>query len=199
MTEAKTEQWLHCECRHEWIVAYLPMEMALFARVLKSARCPLCGSVSKKHRMGKAPKPTGDGDFMQWLQNGDTGVSSETIWSVMTGHPVRRYDIPYDPSDFGRCYRLLKVMPSWRERLTEVGAKHPRWMPFVRAWDELTALFEDGERTQWKPPYVMYERMKVLESQAVAKAGDAPMVGAAPLLSDAEHQESAPDFPSGGE
>jgi hypothetical protein len=57
--------------------------------------------------------------------------------------PHGHMDIPYDPDDFGRCYRLLKVMPSWRERLAEVAAVCPQWAPFVEAWGELTALYED--------------------------------------------------------
>jgi hypothetical protein len=108
---------------------------------LKAARCPN-GHHRKFLRMGPTPKPTADGEAMAWLHNGDTGTSSETIWSVMTGHPVRCHDIPYDPSDFGRCYRLLQVMPSWRLRMQEVADAHVNWQPFVDAWEELTTLYE---------------------------------------------------------
>lgn len=31
------------ECRHRWIVAYVPMELDRFVRVLAGARCPACG------------------------------------------------------------------------------------------------------------------------------------------------------------
>jgi hypothetical protein len=55
---------------------------------------------------------------------------------------VRCHDIPYDPSDFGRCYRLLQVMPSWRLRMQEVADAHVNWQPFVDAWEELTTLYE---------------------------------------------------------
>jgi len=60
---------------------------------------------------------------LEWLHGLDTGVSSETIYSVMTGHNVLTCgegDAPHDPGDFGRCYRLLKLFPEWRERLAEV-------------------------------------------------------------------------------
>lgn len=145
VAEKKTPQWLHCECGHEWIVAHTPIEIGLMGRILKSAHCPMCGAGVKRHRMGQKPKPTGDGDYLAWLRNGDTGVSSETIFSVMTGHPVRDYGYPYDPADFGRCYRLLKVMPSWRARLPEVASRFPEsaWPQLVAHWDELTALYED--------------------------------------------------------
>lgn len=76
-----------------------------------------------------------------WLRSWDTGTSSETIWSVLTGYPVRRTDIPYDPDDFGRCHRLLERFPEWRPRLGEVAKAFPRWRPFVERWDEMTAIY----------------------------------------------------------
>lgn len=165
-TEERTPLEVHCgKCNHEWSPVILPMEAGLVAKVLKAARCPSCGADHKALKMGPLPKPTGDGDYRAWLRNGDTGTSSETIWHVMTGETVRRCDIPWDPDDFGRCYRLLKVMPSWRARLPEVATRFPKWKPLVDAWDELTALYEDGQRTGWKPPYVMWERMKQLQGR----------------------------------
>jgi hypothetical protein len=145
MSEQKHPQYLHCEaCRVEWIAAYLPMEAGLVGRIIKGSRCPMCGG-TKDRRMGQLTNPTGDGDAEGWVGNGDTGTSSLTIWAVLMRRvsPHGHMDIPYDPDDFGRCYRLLKVMPSWRERLAEVAAVCPQWAPFVEAWGELTALYED--------------------------------------------------------
>lgn len=34
-------------CEHVWIIAYTPMEMRRFARVVKLAHCPMCGFGSK--------------------------------------------------------------------------------------------------------------------------------------------------------
>ena len=116
--------------------------------------------------MGPFPKPTRDGDALGWVVNGDTGISSMTIWSVMMG---RRPNVnfwpstPLDPSDFGRCYRLLKVMPSWRARLSEVAKKYPEWRGLVDAWDELTALYERELPTGTAP--VLYRRMSELLSR----------------------------------
>lgn len=80
---------------------------------------------------------------VKWLQGSDTGVSSETIWRVLMKETPKRMDIPYDPSDFGRCYRLLRAVPSFRPRLVEVARACPKWKPFVEAWDELTKLYEN--------------------------------------------------------
>src|SRR6516164_3966881 len=54
---------------------------------------------------------------VRWLEGVDTGISSETIWRTLTGETPSDTDVPCDPSDFGRCYRLLKIMPEWRPRL----------------------------------------------------------------------------------
>jgi hypothetical protein len=92
---------------------------------------------SPSRRAGRSPE--------EWLRGGDTGTSSLTIWHVMTGLPVDRVGEPIDPSDFGRCYRLLKLFPDWRPRLPEVAAKYPDspWPALVREWDRMTALYEE--------------------------------------------------------
>ena len=154
--------FVHCKCGYEWAPAFLPMEARLFVRVLKSARCPSCGADSKSLIQGEKPKPTSDGDARAWVGNGDTGTSSLTIWSVLTGYPSPhgRYDVPHDPDDFGRCYRLLQVMPLWRSRLVEVVEKCHDWTPFVDAWDELTALYEEELPNRIAPK--LYARMQEL-------------------------------------
>jgi len=41
---SRAEMWVTCPpCKYTWIVAYLPMEMAKAARVMKAAHCPKCG------------------------------------------------------------------------------------------------------------------------------------------------------------
>lgn len=82
----------------------------------------------------------------EWLAGDDHGTSSETIWSVMTGIPVRYYGVPLDWDDFGRCYRLIERFPQWRARLDEVAATHPRWKPIVSAWDRLCELHKAGKK-----------------------------------------------------
>ncbi len=81
---------------------------------------------------------------LAWVVGGDTGTSSQTIWSVMVGVKHDRPWTPLDSDDFGRCYRLLELVPEWRKRLPEVAALHPDWKPLVREWDRLTSLYEKG-------------------------------------------------------
>jgi len=81
---------------------------------------------------------------MLWRNGYDTGSSSETIWAVMMGVPMKHNSYPLDVSDFGRCYRLLKWMPAWRPRLPEVAVVHGKeWVGLVAAWDEITAAYEE--------------------------------------------------------
>lgn len=103
-----------------------------------------------------------------WIGSRWTGVSSATIWTVMTGipSPYNRYDIPYDPSDFGRCYKLLEMFPFWRSRLEEVSKRFPFWAPFVRDWDELTALYRQAIETKRSTSLELYERLKTLVAEA---------------------------------
>lgn len=36
------------DCSHLWIAAYLPMRMALIAKLMKGIACPKCGASSKR-------------------------------------------------------------------------------------------------------------------------------------------------------
>lgn len=163
MNEQKEPMWVHCgDCQHEWVMCYMPMRADLFAR-FKRVACPMCAS--RKVLVGGIPKPTGEGDPISWLANGDTGISSRTIWFVLMGRPIPANDwtdVPHDPADFGRCHRLLAVMPSWRARLGEVAAEYPEWKPLVDHWDELAALYEEELPKGTAPK--MYARMQELRA-----------------------------------
>jgi hypothetical protein len=168
-TGEKTAQYVHCEkCQHEWIAVWLPMEAGKAAKILKAASlCQMCGA--RATRMGKYPHATPQGDPVAWLAGGDTGTSSKTIWFVMMGREcTERYwspNTPRDPADFGRCYRLLALMPSWRARLPEVAAKHPGWKPMIDAWDELTALYEEEVPLHTGMAPKLYARMQQLRDE----------------------------------
>jgi hypothetical protein len=105
-----------------------------------------------------------DSPELRWIVGGDTGTSSMTIWAVMTGRPMphddQDPDIPHDPSDFGRCYRLLESFPAWRARLAEVADAHPAWAGLVGEWAELEALYR-SEHPSGRAPQ-LYARMKAL-------------------------------------
>jgi hypothetical protein len=107
----------------------------------------------------------------QWPMSDDTGISSKAIYQHMrTGYAAPdRWGgtYPRDPADFGRCYRLLLLAPSWRSRITEMSQYGGEWAALAGAWDELTALYEEevGSSHRGSAPR-LYERMKALQDSA---------------------------------
>lgn len=108
---------------------------------------------------------------IDWLLGGDTGVSSKTICAVMTGSKMKGPDVPHDPSDFGRCHRLLILFPEWRARLHEMAEQFPMWGPMVEAWDELTALYEKESTNKSGMAPKLYDRMQALIDEGRIAAG----------------------------
>lgn len=103
----------------------------------------------------------------EWATGRDCGTSSLTIYSAITGMPShhRTYDVPHDPDDFGRCYRLLKLFPAWRTQMGKTVKLCPKWKPFVAAWDELTALYELEVPNHSGSAPKLYARIKELEGR----------------------------------
>ncbi len=117
---------------------------------------------------------------MQWIAGHDTGVSSKTIWSHMMGARVERAPwgtCPLDPSDFGRCHRLLLLVPEWRPRLPEMAKYSKWWAGLVAAWDELDALYLEELPSGVCPK--LYDRMKAIEKESRRRTPDKASV--APL------------------
>jgi hypothetical protein len=76
-----------------------------------------------------------------WIVGNDTGESSKTLWAVMMGQKPDRSSYPHDAYDLGRCLRLLRAIPEWKERLWEMSAVSDYWAALVPAWPQLEALF----------------------------------------------------------
>ena len=78
-----------------------------------------------------------------WLQSDDTGLSSKWMAHICAGGPSTLFGYPYDPGDFGRCYRFLRAVPEARDnfyKLKECGAV---WAAFVDNWKEMELLYEE--------------------------------------------------------
>lgn len=113
----------------------------------------------------------------EWFRGHETGISSKTIFSVLASGPTRLAaeaalsshwggDVPHDPSDFGRCYRLLEKFPEWKDRLGEVAAKYPKYGPMVREWDQLTILWKQEAPTGRCPK--LFDLIQKLEDEGRA-------------------------------
>jgi hypothetical protein len=75
--------------------------------------------------------------YIEWMEGRDSGTSSKTILSLLTGITVRQHDVPYDMDDIGRCVRMLNLFPELKTRINEVSEKDIAWMPFIDCWDQL--------------------------------------------------------------
>lgn len=104
---------------------------------------------------------------MQWLANGKRGISSDTIFTHLTGVVATDgYEShPHDPADLGRCRRLLDQVPELREAFPRMRAVSAVWSRLVDEWDVLCEMM-DLEAPQWRNgggncPKT-YQRMKQL-------------------------------------
>jgi len=87
-----------------------------------------------------------------WFQNGERGMSSEAIWYCCMNKISGRIDHPYDPADFGRCYKLFKAVPEWRQGhyVKLISHMSPEWTNLMKNWNKLTEMYEENVRTDWK-------------------------------------------------
>lgn len=155
----RNESLFCSNCGRKQAVSY-PMEIDVFAAMAKA--------FSKNHaaceKIWQEPTPDEAASEHQnrnkWMQVGEHGISSKTMYSVLSGNPLlprNRYDHPHDPDDFRRCYLLLKFVPSWRNRISEMGSISPVWAALAENWDKLTEMLEAGMKTGKAPD--MYDFM----------------------------------------
>jgi hypothetical protein len=102
-----------------------------------------------------------------WLQNGERGVSSETMFHYLSDQKIRigKYEsTPSDPDDFKRCSKLLEAVPEWRSKLHLLKPVSPVWEKLVDNWDKLEEMFIEAKKlwAQNKGASEMYEFMKSL-------------------------------------
>lgn len=81
---------------------------------------------------------------IEWLAHGERGISSETIFSALTGVDALRggwQSHPHDPSDLGRCIKLLDSVPELQPLMYKMMHVSPHWFGLMSRWDELVALY----------------------------------------------------------
>jgi hypothetical protein len=108
-----------------------------------------------------------------WLAGGDSGASSKAICHHMLGMKSDG-SFPWDPSDLGRCLRLLELFPEWKPRIREMARYSPQWAALVARWDELAEMMADEVGIDWskgrRAPRT-YDAMKDAIDQARGKGG----------------------------
>ena len=114
-------------------------------------------------------------DVIAWMAGDDTGISSLAIASAMAGIKQKtRWGsrTPRDPSDLGRCLRLMAKFPQWtpeRFEATMSGISH-EWRCFAEDWPQIAASMADEVGIDWskgKSAPKTYELMKATERRAI--------------------------------
>lgn len=99
-----------------------------------------------------------------WLLSEDTGTSSTSILAHMLGEHYEDVDAPHDPSDLGRCVRLLALFPAWVPRMGEMAKYGPAWAGLVEDWQKIVDLYhaESAQHSESRQPSVQtYRAMKL--------------------------------------
>jgi len=88
--------------------------------------------------------------LIQWLANGQRGMSSNVIFTHMTGIDADQFDKtfhPRDPADMRRCLKLLDIGgETWRAQIPTLATISAGWAKVVERW----AILEDITR-KWVP------------------------------------------------
>lgn len=88
----------------------------------------------------------------RWLASGKRGISSDTMFTTMTGIDAMgnwHQDHPYDPADFRRCRLLLEQVPELAPMLPKMAEVSPQWAELVRMWSKICAAM-DEESPKWR-------------------------------------------------
>lgn len=102
-----------------------------------------------------------------WLLNGEHGISSKNMFSVLSGVYFKdggNLCHPSDPDDFKRCSQLLQAVPQWRSELYKLKPISKTWSNLVDNWDKLEAMLIEARElwAQGKGAKEMYDFMKYL-------------------------------------
>lgn len=88
---------------------------------------------------------------LQWLADGERGLSSETMcfWLMVGIRPRRGVYYPLDPPDLNRCLKFLEAVPAARARMDAMRSLSTVWSAFVDSWDEIEGTFLDEAGLNW--------------------------------------------------
>lgn len=103
-------------------------------------------------RRERALHPNLSENAVRWLASGERGVSSETMFSVLTGLNIRERDdwsVPWDSDDFRRCRLLLEQVPELEPDLHKMSSVSLAWANLVRDWTKI-CLTMDQETPNWR-------------------------------------------------
>lgn len=82
-----------------------------------------------------------------WLFSTDTGSSSRFMACVLSGWsiPLPSNDYPRDPSDLGRCIRLIESVPEFKGCIHKMNAHGSEWQQVVLHWEQWSELYKTDQ------------------------------------------------------
>lgn len=124
------------------------------------------------------PAPRISSAALDWLSHGSRGISSNTIFSHVTGLDVLHGTAashPHDPADFRRCRLLLDQVTEVAVGFHKMRTLTPTWAALVDHWDELCQIM-DKETPRWKTGegrgLALDARMREIISESRKRAQD---------------------------
>jgi hypothetical protein len=115
----------------------------------------LSAGAENAYRHERAKNPTVSDAAAKWLAGGERGISSNFIFTRLTGIDamrgwgVERDSHPHDPADFRRCQLLLEQVPDLQERFIKMALVSNEWDRLVAAWPAIIAAL-DEEVPGWR-------------------------------------------------
>lgn len=88
-------------------------------------------------------------EAINWLATGRRGISSNTMFTVLTGVDALNGSSgshPLDPDDLHRCIDLLKSVPELRQDLHKMAEHSLQWAGLIANWEEIERCFLDEVR-----------------------------------------------------
>jgi hypothetical protein len=103
----------------------------------------------------------------KWLASDDTGASSTFLAGIILYNPTSKFGVnwPSDPSDFGRCYRMLECveLDTKQDALHRVASESIQWKALAKNWKELEGYHIESERLgRYGAGIEMYNLMREL-------------------------------------
>ena len=91
-------------------------------------------------------------EWLQWLASGERGMSSEALFSRLTGIAMKRprFDHPWDVYDFGRCVMMLDACPSLAPHVADAADLSRTWAALISEWDGLVSMYRMDD--SWEGP-----------------------------------------------
>lgn len=115
---------------------------------------------------------------ISWLLSGDTGNSAKTIVKYflqacndiyfrsnsMFPYKISKITTPAVPicpsdfDDFERCYKLLEIIPEWKEKIHNIAKLSPQWETLIDNWDAIEKRYLEREKYGWLDNYSFYRK-----------------------------------------